>query len=424
MNITFCINTARNERHHIELLFRSLYKNLSHRNHPILVYVENDNQGTTEFLKSQKAHFPNLKIIINPLPVPIGYARNINMMFEMAETEIVSYLQSDMAVGPLYDLEVVKHLTPDKIVSSTRVEPPLHPPSSATITHDFGLDPQTFNLEAFSAFAETHKKNEITNFWFAPFTLYKKNWLDVGGHDTFFRRSREDSDLLYRFTMKGLKIEQVWNALVYHFTCTSSRGIEWWTEKAKARTQLQQQADMIEMTRFMRKWPHFKHDTTFNAETEYKYPVSVNFRNVSLHNAETILGNYYRFNRIYIDNETARDYIKPRFESMHSFANQLLNISSEDWQKYKKYYRTLEFEDVFATTAIVDDDVVLDLDPHTMDVFTEPIILRINDVVHASEPGAYECGTGALIINRITNRIQENLVVKNPPIDDINFTIL
>lgn len=430
MNITFCINTARNERHHIELLFRSLYKNLSRRDYPILVYVENDNQGTTEFLKSQKEYFPNLKIIINPLPVPIGYARNINLMFEMAETDVVSYLQSDMTVCALYDLEVAKHLTPDNIISSTRVEPPLHPPSSATITHDFGLDPQTFNLDAFTLFAEDHKSDRITNFWFAPFTLYKKNWLDIGGHDTLFRRSREDSDLLYRFTMKGLKIEQAWNALVYHFTCTSSRGIEWWTEKARARTQLQQQADMVEMTRFLRKWPRFKHDTTFNPENEYKYPVSINFTNVSLHNAETILNNYYRFNHIYIDNEAARKHIKSHFDNMHLPANQLLNISPDDWQKYKKYYRTLEFEDVFVSSPITDDDVILDLDPTTMDVFTEPLILKINDVLHQQSnqdgSGTYECGAGTLTVNTfpIPNKMQENLIVKNPPIDDIKFTIL
>ena len=110
MNITFCINTAKNERNHVELLFRSLYKNLSRRDYPIIVYVENDNQNTTEFLVSQKTAFPNLKIVVNPLPVPLGYARNINLMFEMAETDIVSYLQSDMVICHHYDLEILKYL--------------------------------------------------------------------------------------------------------------------------------------------------------------------------------------------------------------------------------------------------------------------------------------------------------------------------
>jgi len=423
MNITFCINTARNERHHIELLFRSLYKNLSHRNHPILVYVENDNQDTVGFLKTQKEHFPNLKVIINPLPVPIGYARNINLMFEMAETDFVSYLQSDMVIGPLYDLELGKHLAPGRIVSSTRIEPPLHPPSPEKITHDFGLDPQKFDLDAFSKFAEQKKSDRVTQFWFAPFSLYKKDWLDIGGHDTFFRRSREDSDLLYRFTMKGVKIDQVWNAIVYHFTCTSSRGIEWWTEKAKARTQLQQQADTVEMTRFLRKWPHFKHDTAFDATKEYKYPVAANLKNVKWNDASGIFQNHFRFSRIFVDNPEIRQNLQASLKQLHEFANQLLDINQLQWELYKKYYRL--DEDVFVEAAI-DDEIVLDLDfsKAAPNVFTDQTILHLNDIIHTAEPGQYECANGVLTINRITNHIQDSLIVKNPPIDDINFTIL
>ena len=424
MNLTFCINTACNERYHIELLLRSMSQNLSHKNYPIIVYVENDNQGTVEFLKTQKAIFPNLKIVVNPLPVPIGYARNINLMFDMAETEIVSYLQSDMVVSRNYDLEVLKHLNEQNIISSTRIEPPLHPSSPEKITYDFGLDPQKFDLEAFTAFADSQKSDRITNYWFAPFTLYRKLWLEIGGHDTLFRRSREDSDLLYRFTMKGVKIEQAWNAIVYHFTCTSSRGIEWWTKKAKARTALQQQADVVEMTRFLQKWPKFKHDTVFDPAKEYKYPISVNFKNVTPHNGIAIFQNYYRFQHIYIDNASVRVMLQKSFDQLHNFANQLLNISSADWDTYKKYYRTQEFSDIFVDTPIIDADIILDIDPQTMDVFTDPFILQLNDIVHISEAGQYECGTGVLTINKIINRIQENLVVKNPSIEDINFTII
>lgn len=434
MNVTFCINTAKNERNHIELLLRSMYKNFSRRDYPIIVYVENDNQGTVEFLKTQKERFPNLKIVVNPLPVPIGYARNINLMFEMAETDIVSYLQSDMVVCKNYDLEVIKHLNESNIISSTRIEPPLHPKSPEKITHDFGLDPQKFDLDSFTEFAEYHKNfDRITNYWFAPFTLFRKHWLEIGGHDTLFRRSREDSDLLYRFTMKGLKIEQAWNALVYHFTCTSSRGIEWWTEKAKQRTAMQQQADMVELTRFLRKWPKFKHDTTFNPSLEYKYPVSVNFRNVTPHNADAIFNNYYRFNHIYIDNDVIRSKLKVLYDNFHAPANNLLGMSQDDWEKYKKYYRTWEFEDIFVSSPITKDDVILDLDPQTMDVFSNQSMLQINDMLHEMSEseksgvvGTYEFETGTLTINAgpIPNRIRQNLVVINPPIDDINFTIL
>lgn len=435
-SITFCINTARNERNHIELLFKSLYKNLSHRNYPIIVYVENDNQGTVEFLKTQKEWFPNLKIIINPLPIPLGYARNINLMFEMAQTEIVSYLQSDMVICEFYDLEVAKHLREDNIISSTRIEPPLHPPSPEKITHDFGLDPTKFDLHGFTEFANRCKQDRITNFWFAPFTLYKKHWIDIGGHDTLFRRSREDSDLLYRFTMRGVKIEQAWNALVYHFTCTSSRGPEWWTEKAQTRTRLQQQADMVELTRFLRKWPKFKHDTIFDPKTEYKYPISVNFYNVEPRDLRNIFNNYYKFHHIYCqdakdDNKGAALYFTyESYKTLHDPANFLLSISPYEWSQYKKYYRTWEYDDIFVSEPITTDDVILNIDCATMNLFEDPAFAVLNDVLHEMYDegryvtGAYEFGTGHLIINKLHNAITDNIIVKNPPIDDINFTIL
>lgn len=431
--ITFCINTARNERNHIELLFRSLYKNLSKRDYPIIVFVENDNQDTVGFLKTQKEHFPNLKIVKNPLPVPIGYARNINMMFEMAETDIVSYLQSDMVICPNYDLEVVKFLTPDTIISATRIEPPLHPPSPEKITHDFGLDPTKFDLEAFSTFAEMNKKNEMTDFWFAPFTLYKKVWVDIGGHDTLFRRSREDSDLLYRFSMKGIKTKQAWNAVVYHFTCTSSRGIEWWTEKAQERTRLQQTADQIEMMRFLRKWPQFKHTSTYNPSEEYKYYVSANFTGVTPKDT-TILKYYFFFHRIYVDNPEARSEMKKMFEAFHNPANQLLNISPDEWEIYKKYYRRWDFDDIFPSEPIVDDDVILNVNlngnvfesilRHPMNHYMQ----QLNQLVHANQSegeGEFEIVDNVkLTINRFVNHIEDSIVVQNPPMDDVKFEYL
>ena len=260
-NLTFCINTAKNEINHIKLLFKSLEINLSRKDYDIIVFIDSDNQNTTEWLLTQKNVFKNLKIIKNPNSIAIGYQRNINLMFEMAKTDIVSYIQSDMVVSKNYDLDILKNLDENTIISSTRIEPPLHPQSPEKITYDLGLDPIKFNFELFQKISTEHKQNKLTDFWFAPFTLYKKIWNEIGGHDTLFRRSREDSDILYRLCMKGVKFKQDWNAIVYHFTCTSSRGKDWWKDENQEKTQLQTIADRIEMIRFLKKWGKFKHDT-------------------------------------------------------------------------------------------------------------------------------------------------------------------
>lgn len=401
--------------------------------HEIIVYVENDNQDTTGFLLSQKEHFTNLKIIKNPLPVPIGYARNINLMFEIATHNIVSYLQSDQVICPNYDIEILKFLTPDTIISATRIEPPLHPPSPEKITSDFGLDPVSFDLERFSNYANACKKDQLTDFWFAPFTLYKKNWVDIGGHDTLFRRSREDSDLLYRFSMLGLKIKQCWNAIVYHFTCTSSRGPEWWTERGKARAQLQQTADMVEMQRFLRKWPAFKHTTTFDPNNEYKYLISANFTGVAPRDLD-LVRYYWMFHRIYVDNQHARDEMRKVYDQFHNPANQLLNISPDQWDIYNKYYRRWDFDSIFVSEPITDDDVIINMNLIQQpfgEILNQPhgyYFKEINNIIHQSRnesPGDFELGDLAakLTINRCVNRIKENIKVENPPLD-IEFIIL
>ena len=93
--ISFCINTAKNELNHIKLLFDSLKYNLKDKTHEIIVFVDSDNQNTTDWLVTQKETFSNLKILKNNLPICYGYARNINEMFKFASNEIVSYNDID-----------------------------------------------------------------------------------------------------------------------------------------------------------------------------------------------------------------------------------------------------------------------------------------------------------------------------------------
>jgi GT2 family glycosyltransferase len=120
-----------------------------------------------------------------------------------------------------------------------------------------------------------NREDKITNYFFAPFTMYKEVWNSIGGHDTQFRRSREDSDVLNRLILAGNKIVQTWEALVYHFTCTSSRGKDWFNPqntKAQERVKIQQQADNIELRRFIKKWGNFSHGNPIN----YYYNIDAN----------------------------------------------------------------------------------------------------------------------------------------------------
>jgi glycosyltransferase involved in cell wall biosynthesis len=425
--ISFCTNTARNEINHTKLLFKSLEKNLSRKDHEIIVFIDSDNQGTFEWLLTQKEIFPNLKILRNESPICYGYARNINEMFEQASHEIVSYLQSDMVICKDYDIEILKGLEPGMMVCSTRVEPPLHPDGPEKITKDFGLDPLTFNLEGWTEFAEQHKEDRWSMYFFAPFTMYKKEWLSVGGHDTIFRRSREDSDMLIRMVLNGTKIMQTWRALAYHFTCTSSRGPKWFDKtntEAQERLKIQQLADQHELTRFTILWGAFSHGALtpdgYIKQHYYNVAAHMDLEGADVQSTFPIVESF--FTKVYVPEESLIQKMQDYYDSFHNSANKLLNISDEVWKEYGYMYNQLKAADRFKTHTDFtpeEDDIVIKfkLKDITNQLLNE-FLINLQHIIHESvdEPGAFEYGPFTIIVNRKINRASEKMIVKNPTV--------
>lgn len=416
-NISFCINTARNELNHIKLLFKSLEVNLSTKEHEILVFIDSDNQGTFEWLLTQKSIFPNLRILKNHLPICYGYARNINEMFKQATNNVVSYLQADMVICKNYDIEISKYIELNTILCSTRIEPPLHGNSGEKITYDFGLDPTQFDLGGFTKYAEGQKQSKFTEYFFAPFTLYKEIWNSIGGHDTQFRRSREDSDVLTRLVLNNIKIKQTWSALVYHFTCTSSRGPGWFDKnntQAQQRAQLQQVADRIELSRFITKWGDFNHDL-----------VKMNYYNVEAYitgkdlNPTSFNVIQSHFHKIYVDDLKIVDLLQEQYNQEQLPANQLLNISNEDWDQYGYMYNKLNAVDrVKLIDSFEEADAVVkfDLKDINMQLYQE-FISKIQHIINSIEdPGHYEYGPFTITLYNKIDRASEKIVINNPDI--------
>ena len=413
--ISFCINTAQNELNHVQLLFKSLEQNLSILEHEIIVFVDSDNQGTTEWLLTQKQIFPNLKVLKNELPICYGYARNINEMFKFASNEIISYLQSDMVVCKNYDIEVIKHLKPNMIICSTRIEPPLHGNSGEKITYDFGLDPKGFNLEAFTKYADSQKQEKTTEYFFAPFTLYKDVWNSIGGHDTLFRRSREDSDILTRLVLNDTKIIQIWNALVYHFTCTSSRGKDWFNpnnQEAQNRVKIQQFADQIEMGRFFRKWGRFNHST--DKIKYYKISANILGQNPILSKFMTFES---FFDAVYVEDKNIIPLVQEEYDKQHNVANQLLNISFKEWDKYGYIYNQLKSQDRIKLVKENKDDIVIEFDINLTDEnYINDFFIHLQDIIDQNEIGEFKYGPFKISINKKEDKSKDKIFITNPTI--------
>lgn len=411
-SITFCIASAKNEKEYTKLLLRSLQDNTQLSNHEILIFLDSDNQNTHEELVSLQCDMKNLKIYKNTLEYPIGSQRNVSIMFNAASNDIVCYLQSDMVVGRDFDKHILSNIEEGTVLSCARIEPPLHPASPEKIVRDFGITPDTFDYKAFSEFVDKlQSENRPTMIGhFAPFAVYKNDWINkLGGFDTQFRCSREDSDTIIRMELCGLKTIQTWNACVYHFTCVSSRGEDWFqkTEQADYKNALQAQADLQELKRFIRKWGFFGHhpkpvyDIAFDIEMDH-------FADFQLLKA---IEPYC--SKMYISNEQVAQQLASQVEfEAHYFSNLRWNYSHEHWENVKYLFNPTNFsERIVCSSNTQDNDVVVSFKFSSLiknwSQDTQSLFQHIQDVVNDNELGTYEAGPFKIEIKAKNNKMGE-----------------
>ena len=389
--ITFATNTGPNTLDYTKLLLKSLKENLDSDEHEILVFIDKDNDGTLEYLKSIKKDFKDLKIVTHTVSPIVGPERNSNLIVELAKHDIISYLQSDMVVSKHYDTDILKHLEPNMILSSTRIEPPLHGPSDLTFTMNFGLTPEEFKWGNFTSYANTIKSNKIVNYFFAPFTVYKQTWNKLGGYDTNFRRSRCDSDIVQRALHLGIEIKQTYNANVYHFTCVSSRGKNWFDkadEKAQKRIQIQNLADQVEMRRFFRKWGNFDHNNKLNFKYDIDFVIKGN--SPQLFNLAYDLEPFG--SKMWVESQEMKNLLLEKYKLEHDYANELYGFSSIDWENSKKYYNQTNYDAIFHVGEPDKYHIKITIDSQKDPREFLQYILHLRDILDSNESGKYEFG--------------------------------
>jgi hypothetical protein len=420
--ITFATNTGPNTLEYTKLLLKSLKENLDNKEHEVLVFIDSDNDGTLEYLRSIKKDFHDLKIVTHKVKPVVGPERNCNLIVELAKHNIVSYLQSDMVVSKHYDTDVLNNLEENTIMSSTRIEPPLHGESDKTFTANFGLQPQEFDMNGFLNYSKKVKSNKIVNYFFAPYTFHKDTWNKMGGYDTIFRRSRCDSDLVQRCKQLGIELKQTFAANVYHFTCVSSRGKNWFdkdNQDAQDKVRLQNIADFIEMRRFIRKWGSFNH----GEYKLFKHDIDIVIRDES----EELLKLAYDlepyFNKVFFYNQDNINKIIDYVSHEHEVANQLYNFTKEDWEASKKFYNQTNYNEIYKLNDIKNNHNAC-LYVHTKENldYVYQNINNLHAIINQTEEGDYEFGSAVLSIkNKVL--IQNDLCVKNPEFDMSLLTI-
>ena len=271
------IQPSRNNLKYLKWSYNSIRKNLGYR-HEICWADDFSDVGTWEWMNEIKEKDPNVKIHRNEGPTRLGHTILYDTLVDMASNDIVMIYHADMYACPNMDVEVLKHLEPGKVVSATRIEPPLHPDGPEKILKDFGIEPEEFDEQELLNFVSDHvgtREDETTRGIFAPWAIYKDDFLAIGGHDPLYApQSKEDSDIFNRFVLAGYELIQTWKGLVYHMTCRGSRFKDGALRNPagqvfmKGRESSEWLAQNLRSTRnFIRKWGHMvKHD-------ELMYPI-------------------------------------------------------------------------------------------------------------------------------------------------------
>jgi glycosyltransferase involved in cell wall biosynthesis len=344
--ITYCIPSKNNLRY-LKSCIPSIQQ-FSHYKNDILVYVDQDNDGTVEWLKEN-----NIDHIVNTDPAPKGIGYAYDTMFAAAKTDLVVAFHADMILGQDADLHLVKHHKRGNVVCSTRIEPPLHPPGPEKIVKDFGLWPEDLDWNAFDRFVRDQieqKKDVYTNGLFAPWLIHKEDHL---GHDEIFLSVYEDADLFRRFKLAGYDTIQSWSSYVYHLTCRGGQ-FEHAKEDKDFSTKSQdwEIKNYYSLLEYIRKWGGmFKEDGPCVPKPNKKYDIGLEITNCT----DEILNIEPFVNNLSVDIE-AQYYIEvtqpiSKFDIASKFVSALTNdivikldVSIADLQEFN--YLVYNIEDI------------------------------------------------------------------------------
>jgi glycosyltransferase involved in cell wall biosynthesis len=387
--ITFCIPSKSNGRY-LKTCIPSIRENAFRKDHDIIVFVDSDEDGTVEWLEQVKDQY-NLTYHINPNlgKSLFGIGKAYDYCIKQSNTDIFMVFHADMMLGKDADLIAFNHLKSKSAVCSTRVEPPLHPNNGEKIQIDFGIWPEEWKKEEFNQYVLEHLDDtKITNGIFAPWMMYKDEFLAIGGHDPIMHSCREDSDVFNRMKLAGFEFIQPWNSLVYHLTGRGAGSFDGDPARHEA-----WKKDMNRSTKeFIRKWgSNVKHTELMDPIISHKYNIAFVIKNSTFQHLEVL---ELWCDRMYLDDEMqviTDNYIQ----------NEQPNTSFD----LKKKVLITKYNDPYS-----ENDIILEFDGRYFTQNSYNIIQNLSDIITESgEIGTFELDCFKITINSMET-YEENLI--------------
>ena len=407
--ISFIIPSRTNLKY-LKQAYRSIRKNSPHP-HEICFADDASTDGTKEWIEEMMKTDPNIKLHINKGPERLGHTILYDTLVnDYATHDRVMIFHADMYLCPKSDEAIDKHLKPGKVVSLTRIEPPLHPDGPEKVLRDFGIEPEEFKEEELLKEVTTLQLMHGTDYNFAKFTegifapwvMYKKDFQSIGGHDPLYApQSKEDSDIFNRFVLAGYELIQTWEGFVYHMTSRGSRFKDGAVRNPDGQVFMKnrESSEWLEQNQrstrnFIRKWGHMvNHDEMMKPIIPPKYDVGFVVKECNynfLHALEPWCSNIYIEYTGIIDS-----YIKKEQpDTMYDLKDRVRHTYGHRRQTYG-----------------AKNDVVVEIDAKELNADNFQNLVHLSTILEDSgEVGEMELDIFKIQINKLTN-YNDNLIV-------------
>lgn len=398
--VTFCIPSKNNLRY-LKWSLPSIRKNAHRKDHDIIVFIDKDTDGTVEWMK-ENAEALGVKWIVNPdlNNTLYGIGRAYDRCVAEAQTDIVVVFHADMYLCKDADLKMYNRLTQNSVVCATRIEPPLHPPGPEKLVEDFGMWPEVYIADGFKeselhSYVQTQTEisdGKITHGCFAPWMVWKKNMVEIGGHDPVMKSAREDSDIFNRFILHGLDLIQVRDGFVYHLTCRGGQFEHGILTKDHSQKSMDWQILMEQSTwDYVRKWGCFvEHDQYLMPIIKPKYDIGFVLTNSDFNPAKFLEP---WCSTIYLDDPVIVDFMRDQLRGTTAY-----NVD----------------ERIKTTDELGEHDIIVQIDSNKLNNENAKWIGLLNEIItEDQEIGRFDLEGLIITVNRVVNKNNELVQVKN-----------
>jgi hypothetical protein len=245
----------------------------------IIPTTSKNQEYTDNVISNIRSLYPNeseVEIIVETND-SVTLGKNYNNAVARATGEKIILLHNDMVIPKGFVEMMDKHITPNRITTYTRIEPPIYTdtyPGKKLL--DCGDSLNTFNLEKFLEIKLEDSLQDGGSQLF--FGCMRDEYIGIDGHT--FQMFCEDDDLHRRYRLKGFE-HKVSSAFVYHFVSKTSRANESY-----------KQIELASNRNYIRKW-----GTKSNAP---KYDIAIQVKGCNMHLLELLEPHC---SRIFIDDE-------------------------------------------------------------------------------------------------------------------------